>query len=365
MLVKQSLSPILGHALAPALAALALLAAVPLASADPVVPQRVAQQVPARRVLVFPFSTIHVTSQNDWMTKSVQENLLTTLGRSETIAPTPYASKVVVEDNQTASRIARQTNYPFAIRGTIQIVDTQVRLTAQLIDSRNGNSVRTAISTGLATDLLKLEDDLSAQLLGEAARGPAGVADATSAASTASGQPPIQIFIQNTPSAPSVGEPASYPYSYAAYPNYGSPYYPGYYPGYPGVVIISDGHGNHHHDHDHDGDGGGNGGGNGGGGVGIHFETSGPQNGPNTPGSAMSPGGISSDPDYHPIYTRPPLPGAAPTPVPAPSPAPANPITARPTFVSPPAPAPAPVPQSAAPSAGPTRVGTSDPRSGR
>jgi TolB-like protein len=316
-------------ALAPALAALSLLAAVPLASAAPV-PQRAAQRQPAPRVLLFPFSSIHLSNDDAWMTKSVQENLIATLDRSESFSPTAYAGKLVVEDNQAAARNARQSNFPYAIRGSIQIVDTQVRLTAQLVDSRNGNSLRTAIATGPAADLLKIEDDLSAQLLGQARGGPAATAD-SQASATNPAQPPIQIFIQNTPSSPSLAEPASYPYSYAGYPNYGygTPYYPGYY---PGVVIISDNHGGHHdhdHDHDHDGHGGDNGGG-------IHFETSGPQNGTNTPGTPMSPGGINSNPDYHPTYTRPPLPGPAPG---------------------------SDTPRALTPA--PARVGTSDPRSGR
>jgi TolB-like protein len=330
------------------LAALSLLAAAPLAQAA-----AVPQQRPAQRVLVFPFTAIHLAEDDAWMGKSVTENLLTSLSQSNAYNPSTYAGKLVVEDNQAAARNARQTNYPLAIRGTIQVVESQVRLSAQLIDSRNGNSVRTAIATGPVSDLLKVEDDLSAQLLGQKAAGNSLAAADPAVGGT--GQPPIQIFIQNTPG---VGTDLNYPYAPAgAYPNYSYPYstvgYGPYYPGYyPGIIYITDGNNHHHHDgdhghgHDHDGDH------DGGGGGGIHFETTGPQNGPNTPGSAMSPGTISSDPDFHPVYTRPALPG------PVPGSGVNVPFTARPVA---PVAAPAPAPQSAAPA----RVGTGDPRSGR
>ena len=301
----------------------------PLASADPL-PAPVQTQRAAERVLVLPFTALHLSEEDAWISKSVVENVIATLDQSGTYATTLSASKVVIEDNQMAARNARQSNFPYALRGSIQVVDSQVRITALLIDSRNAQSVRTAIATGPVADLLKVEDDLTGQLLGRApASGP--IAAATAAAATVAAapaaQPPIQIYIQNTPAAPGYTspEPVNYNnpyYSPYALTGYNSPFFPGYY---PGIIYISGGNNGGQWHGGHGGNGGnhwpgkGDGHGNGGGGQVIHFESSVPEPGglatpgqamnPGVPGPAMNPGSINSNPNYHPVYTRPPLPG--------------------------------------------------------
>ena len=150
---------------------------------------------------------------------------------------------------------AKAASPPLAVRGA-QMVGGNVRLTAQVIDAKSGDTLSTASVTGPVNDLLKLEDDLSWP---NCCGVPAAPGSGTPAYSRAAWlrraattlpctdhrpwQPaaPPQIIVISQPSQP------AYPdYSgYGGYP-YGSPYgygYGGYgwglYGGfYPGVIYI-------------------------------------------------------------------------------------------------------------------------------
>ncbi|HVS72807.1 MAG TPA: hypothetical protein VHQ47_16240 [Phycisphaerae bacterium] len=259
------------------------------------------------RVLVFPLRPIHLTQDTDWVPKSVNENVVDALDRSEQYVAIPYGGELVVQDNNQAARNARQSNFPLAVRGTIQVVDTQVRLTAQLVDAHDGSAVRTAMATGAMSDLLKVEDDLAAQLLGEKSA-TTGNASTASAPATNPAQPPIQIVIQNTPPAPEVPNYnyAGYPYSAYPYPGYPVDYFGGI--GYPGVIITTPGNGGgHHHGHDHDHGHDGHGGDGHGGGP-IYFTPGTPEVGRNTPGGPAFEPGVIGEPAN-------PLPRSSPAPV--------------------------------------------------
>ncbi len=213
----------------------------------------------AERVLVVPFSVLNVPDSQQWIGKGVQENVVAEFGRSGTFSPIAFQGQVIVEDNATAARLARAAQSPLAVRGAAQAVGENIRITAQLIDSQSGDTVRTASVTGSAHDLLKMEDELSAQLLGQTTA-PAGAPAATAPISTAPAS--------TAPAAPAVAPapqiiviaPQQAPYSnygYSPYPDYAN-YYPyssyGYGYGlwygtlFPYVFTINV---NHDHDHNH------------------------------------------------------------------------------------------------------------------
>jgi TolB-like protein len=209
----------------------------------------------AERVLVLPFSVLNVPESQQWIGKGVQENIVAEFGRSGEFAPVAFQGQVIVEDNATAARLARTAQSPYAVRGAAQAVGDQVRLTAQLIDAKSGDTLRTASVTGQSDNLLKMEDELAAQLRGYAQ--PAATPNAAPAAPAS----PAPVVVQQ-PSAP------AYSYGYPAYPyyadygySYGYPYY--YYPGFYSFSFVT-GNVDRNHDHDHGHWGGGdNGGGRG------------------------------------------------------------------------------------------------------
>lgn len=221
-----------------------------------VVPAAPAQAGPSPKVLIIPFSTINVPDSQQWISKGVQENLVADFGRAGSYDPIAYQTQVIVEDNATAARMAKAASAPLAIRGAAQAVDGTIRLTAQLIDAKTADTVSTASVTGSVNDLLKLEDQLSAQLRGvsQAAPGVAAgnVAPATAPAPAAP-QPVQPQIIVIMPQA----QPGNSMTGYAGYDTY-NPYSYGYgygyggFPYYPVIVTVSPVR--HDRDHDHDGE---------------------------------------------------------------------------------------------------------------
>ena len=115
--------------------------------------------------MIIPFSVLNVPESQQWIGKGVQENLIADLGRSGAYSPLAFQGQVVVEDNAAAVRLAKNANTALVIRGAAQMVGDQVRITAQVIDANSGETIRTASVTGPTGDMLKLEDQLSAQLV--------------------------------------------------------------------------------------------------------------------------------------------------------------------------------------------------------
>ncbi len=225
---------------ATALAAI-LLAATVLRAADPVavaLAPTPAPQTPAaaaRRILILPFARLTAAKDKAWIATAVQQNLMTDLGRVPGLTAVPYALDVTIPSVNVAARLADQSGAQFAVMGAMQAVDLQVRLTAQVVDVKTADILGTAKVTGLESDLLKLEDQLSDEVR-KIIRGENAVAQAAASISTATPAAAPVIVIIQAPAAPPAPAPAYYP-------NYGYPYsYPyilsGSYPyGYSGLGL--------------------------------------------------------------------------------------------------------------------------------
>jgi len=206
-----------------------------------------AQVTPAQRVLVIPFTTLNLPESQQWIAKGVEENIVADFGRNGGWSPVAFQGQVIVEDNATAARLGRQAAADYAIRGSAQVVGESVRLTAQLIETKSGDTLSTAAVTGSPKDLLRLEDELSSQLrLGPSTASAGGATTAPAMVAEEPAQPQVVVITQ--PSSPALGYDNSY---------YNNPYALGYGygSGFPGViwpVVIPIDNGHHHHGHDND-----------------------------------------------------------------------------------------------------------------
>src|SRR5205085_262834 len=79
-------------------------------------------QAPApTRVLVIPFAALNVPDTQQYLAKAPVETIVADLGRggpSAGVTPILFHGQVIVEDNATAARLAREANAAFAIRGS-------------------------------------------------------------------------------------------------------------------------------------------------------------------------------------------------------------------------------------------------------
>lgn len=253
--------------------------------ADPVVlpPDAPAPQAPAPQasvqlvpetvnatVLVVPFASAG-NGDREWISKGIQQDLTADLIRSSrlhVVAPTDLPP---AQDADAALKVGRDNHAAFVIFGQFQVVDSNVRITGQVLETTGGQSIGALKATGPTRDLFNMEDALSGQVISalpkhllaentteptpmpyvyQPSQPPAQTAPAPTY-SDESGYytPQTQTYVQ----APSPDDYSYTPQTYTPdYDNYGyAPSYPYYYnywyPGY-GFVVIG---GHHHHDGDH------------------------------------------------------------------------------------------------------------------
>ena len=225
----------------------------------------------SQKVLIIPFAAYNVPDNEQWIPKAVQEDLVAALGATRALSPVAFQGQVIVEDNATAARLAKNASASYAVRGAAQVIEGTIRITAQLIDASTGDTVNSASVTGPINNLLAMEDNLSAQLLGLPAT---AAAAPTTVGQTPVAPPPAAPQVATVPAAPQAPQiivvpqpqpvyaPAYNPYpAYSDYYPYDSYYsaYPYYYGGYYSPIwfgtFISGNRFDHGHDHDHDHDG--------------------------------------------------------------------------------------------------------------
>jgi len=225
-----------------------LLATTPLRAADPVVvaaaPAVAPAPVTSQRILILPFGKLTAAPDKAWIAAAVQQNLMTDLGRVPGLTAVPYTLDVTIPSTSVAARLGDQSGAQYAVMGAMQAVDLQVRLTAQVVDVKTSDIIGTAKVTGLQSDLLKLEDQLSEEVR-KVIRGEKAVAQAAANVSVAgaanpAAATPVIVIVQppQAPVAPAMPaiDPNAYGYNYP----YVSPYSYGYggYGGYGLPFII-------------------------------------------------------------------------------------------------------------------------------
>ena len=117
------------------------------------------------RVVVLPFAGITADVARDgWIGRAVEQNMILALGHGRDVMAVAYPAKVEgVLDGGVAARAARAMRADAAVIGSYEVVEGQIRLTAQVIDGNTGVALSTAQVTGMASGLLALEDQLAEQ----------------------------------------------------------------------------------------------------------------------------------------------------------------------------------------------------------
>lgn len=216
-----------------------------------------------QRIIVVPFALLNTQPDQAWMSKAIQDNTVAELGRSPYLNPIAHAGALPNSDAAAAARIARANDAPYAVYGSAQVIDQTVRITAQLVSSRTGDTLGTATSTGPLIDLLRLEDDIVTQLRPIAAALPAATVIAQAApqpqapaaptpaydphpelnlsldAQTVHTTPPVYPSYPNYSGYSYPYSYSYYPYAYNSYPYYAYPY--SYSPSTRTVLISSTG----------------------------------------------------------------------------------------------------------------------------
>ncbi len=120
------------------------------------------------RVLVLRFDPLSAGDRRDWIGKALQQTLLTEFGRVPPFEPITLPAEKedgrAIADAATAIDLAKAAGAHLAILGSYQVVDTDLRITGQIVDVDNGRIVGMVRSTGTVRDLFGMEDAIAAQV---------------------------------------------------------------------------------------------------------------------------------------------------------------------------------------------------------
>jgi TolB-like protein len=122
-------------------------------------------QDPRPRVLVMPFDELSDTPKRDWVGKAMQQSLVAELTRTGTVSViTPPADAPEVKDAKALAKLARDLQAPLVITGTYQLLDQDLRVTGQMLESINGEPVAGIKADGNLRDLFSIEDQIGSQV---------------------------------------------------------------------------------------------------------------------------------------------------------------------------------------------------------
>jgi TolB-like protein len=229
---------------------------------------------PATRisVMLLPFNAVGQSGESNWISQAIDEDLSHDLARNSAIRVVRPSTTQPLKDGDGLTA-ARGANADRLVSGSYQVVDNQLRVTGEVIDVKQTQSIAQIKATGPVRNLFQLEDELSMQLWHILPQ-----ADRTGSVQTSAADfqvTPLEDYT-GSQAAPQVYQPqpevASAPaqapvYDYPDDSPYDSVYpYAGYGYGYPygfGLpLFIYGGYGNHggyHHGGDNHGHFGGGG----------------------------------------------------------------------------------------------------------
>lgn len=126
------------------------------------------QPVTLPTVLVLKFEQVDQAAGFAWLSRSIQQSLVTDINRSRFARATvlPEARSAPTTDTSVALGLAREQRADFVVVGGYQAWDDALRITAQVIDVKSGEGVGSLKSTGDQRSLFLMQDGLVMQLRG-------------------------------------------------------------------------------------------------------------------------------------------------------------------------------------------------------
>lgn len=117
------------------------------------------------RVLVLPFEELAEGPSRPWVGKAMQQSLVAELTRGGLVSVmTPAADAPPATDAAAAAKLARDVHAPLVIIGSYQLIEQELRVTGQMLESINGESIAGINATGSLRDLFGIQDVIAAQV---------------------------------------------------------------------------------------------------------------------------------------------------------------------------------------------------------
>jgi TolB-like protein len=128
-----------------------------LAAVTPLVSAQAASDPGA--VLVLPFSSIG-EHQATWLPGALRSNLANELARTPGLIPISPKDAPAADDPDSAWKLGENHRTTFVLYGSYQVVNNEIRLSAQVMDVANGRIIATTKTTGSFRDVFGMQDQL-------------------------------------------------------------------------------------------------------------------------------------------------------------------------------------------------------------
>jgi TolB-like protein len=113
------------------------------------------------RVVVLPFEGVGPEQgAKGWVARAIQQNLMTELSRTNSVKP--VAGTAAAGDQEAALKAGAGAKY--VVFGSYQVVESDLRITGQVLDVEKKEAVAGLKATGTLRDLFGLEDVIAAQV---------------------------------------------------------------------------------------------------------------------------------------------------------------------------------------------------------
>lgn len=121
--------------------------------------------LPPRAVAVLPFDDLSLNRDNAQLALAVPEMILQRLGTVKDLVVIAGASSFLFAGHKLdVGAIGRQLGARYLVEGTVQRVDEQLRVTAQLVDAQTGQQLRSLRFDRRVAEIFAMQDEIAAQL---------------------------------------------------------------------------------------------------------------------------------------------------------------------------------------------------------
>jgi class 3 adenylate cyclase/TolB-like protein/Tfp pilus assembly protein PilF len=127
------------------------------------------KSAPARKIClaVLPFESLSASSEDDYFTRGVVEDLITDLSHFQSLQViSSYSSQKIAAETRSAIDVARELAIDYLLKGSLRRRSDQVRITAQLLDASDGRIVWAERYDAPLDTIFDIQDELIEQVVG-------------------------------------------------------------------------------------------------------------------------------------------------------------------------------------------------------
>lgn len=117
-------------------------------------------------IAVLPFANMSGDPAQDYLGAGIAEDIITMLSSYPTLRVVSRTSSFVYDKPVKEQQVAQDLDVNYVLEGSVRKTDNNVRVTAQLIDARNGEHVWADRYDEEGSDVAALQDDVATKLYG-------------------------------------------------------------------------------------------------------------------------------------------------------------------------------------------------------